>query len=152
MAYLKALWFWRDGEAARRDRPHFKIIGNDRLLEFAGDLQQGKRPALPARFPEHVVSRFNRAIESISQLPESEYPKKIKRSRGRRDSDADQRFELLKAERDKVASKLDLDATLIGSRATLERLAAQPESSNDLLLAWQQELLQAAFSRFAESE
>ncbi|MCH2060378.1 MAG: hypothetical protein MK183_07090 [Verrucomicrobiales bacterium] len=152
MAYLKALWFWRDGEAARRDRPHFKIIGNDRLLEFAGDLQQGKRPALPARFPEHVVSRFNKAIESISQLPESEYPKKIKRTRGRRDSDADQRFELLKAERDKVASKLDLDATLIGSRATLERLAAQPESINDLLLAWQQELLQAAFSRFAESE
>ena len=148
MAYLKALWFWRDGEAARRDRPHFKIIGNDRLLEYAGALQQGESPSLPQRFPASVVSRFMKSIDAIGKLPESEYPQKIKRIRGRRDSDADKRFDLLKAERDKVADRLDIDATLIGSRATLERLAAQPEIVDELLLAWQQELLEPVLSGF----
>ena len=151
MAYLRALWFWRDGEAARRDRPPFKIIGNDRLLEFSGDLQLGKSVCLPERFPPSVVSRFDAAIDSISELPESEYPKKIKRTRGRRDNDAEKRFENLKALRDQVANGLDIDATLIGSRATLERLAAQPEKVDEMLLAWQKELLQPVLSGFSGS-
>jgi len=148
MAYLRALWFWRDGEAARRDRPPFKIIGNDRLLEYSGDLQCGKSVSLPERFPRSVVGRFDEAIGSVCGLSENEYPKKIKRSRGRRDNDAEQRFEKLKALRDEVAGGLDIDATLIGSRATLERLAAQPEKTDELLLAWQKELLQSTLSGF----
>ena len=103
---------------------------------------------MPQRFPASVVSRFQKSIDAIGKLPESEYPKKIKRIRGRRDPDADQRFDLLKAERDKVADRLDIDATLIGSRATLERLAAQPEIVDELLLAWQQELLAPVLSGF----
>ncbi|MCP4849075.1 MAG: hypothetical protein GY899_14130 [Verrucomicrobiaceae bacterium] len=148
MAYLRALWFWRDGEAARRDRPPFKIIGNDRLLEYSAYLQEGRGVSLPERFPSHVVSRFDTAIASVSGLSESEYPKKIKRSRGKRDSDAESRFEKLKALRDQVAGGLDIDSTLIGSRATLERLAAQPESADELLLDWQKELLQPVLSGF----
>ena len=148
MAYLRALWFWRDGEAARRDRPHFKVIGNDRLLEYAADLQHGRSPSLPERFPTSVVSRFTKSIDSVSKLSEDEYPKKIKRTRGRRDSDAERRFDELKKVRDQVAGELDIDGTLIGSRATLERLAAEPEKTDDLLLEWQKELLRPVLAKF----
>ena len=149
MAYLRALWVWRDGEAARRDRPAFKIIGNDWLLEYAGHLQCGKTASLPERFPSSVVSRFTDAIAAVSGLSENEYPKKIQRSRSRRDGDSEQRFEKLKVLRDQVAVGLDIDATLIGSRATLERLAAEPEKTDELLLNWQKELLRSVLSGFS---
>jgi ribonuclease D len=151
MAYLRALWFWRDGEAARRDRPPFKIIGNDRLLEYAGDLQFGKQVSLPERFPAPPVRRFVKAIDAVSDLPADQFPERIKRIKGKRDSDAEQRFDRLKALRDKVAEALDIDATLIGSRTTLEKISAQPEQADELLLSWQKQHLQAVLSEFSDS-
>ncbi len=152
MAYLRALWFWRDGEAARRDRPPFKIIGNDRLLEYAGDLQFGKQVSLPERFPDSPVRRFMAAIEGVSDLPEDQFPERIKRSKGKRDSDAEHRFDRLKALRDNVAEGLDIDATLIGSRATFERISAQPQQVDELLLNWQKQQLQAVLTEFFDSK
>jgi ribonuclease D len=146
MAYLRALWFWRDGEAARRDRPPFKIIGTDRLLEFAGDLQFGKQVSLPERFPASPVRRFMEAIGGVTDLPEEQFPERIKRIKGKRDSDTDQRFDRLKAQRDKVAEGLDIDATLIGSKSTLEKISAQPEKADELLLNWQKQQLQAVLA------
>lgn len=146
MAFLRALWFWRDAEAARRDRPSFKIIGNDRLLEFANKLQAGESVRLPERFPPPPVRRFKEAVRTAAALPESQLPEGPKRVRGKRDPNAEKRFERLRARRDKSASEVEIDPTLIGSRATLERVAAEPQSASEILLRWQRRLLEPVLS------
>ena len=47
----------------------------------------------------------------------------------------------LKADRDKLAAKIDLDATLIANRAQLAQIARSPETMGDLMLPWQCELI-----------
>lgn len=142
MAYLRAVWRWRDGEASRRDRPSFKIIGNDRLLEYSHALAAGEDVRLPERFPSAPVRRFREAIRAAADLPKEEWPEGPKRVRGKRDPNAEKRFEKLRAQRDKSAESLEIDGTLIGSRATLERVAAEPAAASEVLLGWQMQLLQ----------
>ena len=36
--YLRALWLWRDGEAAVWDRPPFMVTGNKQLMTWVADL------------------------------------------------------------------------------------------------------------------
>ena len=141
MAFLRALWFWRDGEAERRDRPAFKIIGNHDLLRFSQDLQEGVGVKLPSRFPPQPVKRFNKAIESVRELDQADFPQRPKRVRGKRDPAAEKKFDKLKNLRDRVSEGLDIDSTLIASRATLERVAASPQEAGEILLNWQKSLL-----------
>ncbi|MGI9239354.1 MAG: HRDC domain-containing protein, partial [Verrucomicrobiales bacterium] len=58
---LRAVWHWRDDEARRRDRPPFKIMNNDLILTIVGQLDEGKKPDLPQRFPRPVSERFLKA-------------------------------------------------------------------------------------------
>lgn len=141
MAFLRALWFWRDGEAARRDRPAFKIIGNHDLLRFSKDLQEGNDVKLPSRFPHQPVKRFKEAIESARNLDSADFPEIPKRIRGKRDSAAEKKFDKLKNLRDRVSEDLGIDPTLIASRSILERVAATPQEAGDILLNWQKNLL-----------
>jgi len=41
--YLKALWMWRDAEAANWDRPPFMVCGNKQLIEWVQNLLDGKQ-------------------------------------------------------------------------------------------------------------
>ncbi|HIG84853.1 MAG TPA: hypothetical protein EYG40_09370 [Verrucomicrobia bacterium] len=141
MAFLRALWFWRDGEAARRDRPAFKIIGNQDLLRFSQDLQKGIEVKLPSRFPSQPVKRFKKAIESVRELMPADFPERSKRVKGKRNPAAEKKFDKLKILRDRVSERLDIDSTLIASRATLERVAASPQEAGEILLNWQKNLL-----------
>jgi ribonuclease D len=141
MAFLRALWFWRDGEAARRNRPAFKIIGNQDLLRFSQDLQKGIEVKLPSRFPSQPVKRFKKAIESVRELMPADFPERPKRVKGKRDPTAEKKFDKLKILRDRVSEELDIDPTLIASRATLERVAASPQEADEILLNWQKNLL-----------
>ncbi|MDB4720899.1 hypothetical protein OAF65_04215 [Verrucomicrobiales bacterium] len=141
MAFLRALWFWRDGEAERRDRPAFKIIGNHDLLRFSQDLQKGIEVRLPSRFPSQPVKRFRKAIESVKELMPTDFPERPKRVKGKRDPAAEKKFDKLKNLRDSVSEELDIDPTLIASRATLERVAASPRDAGEILLNWQKNLL-----------
>lgn len=141
MAFLRALWFWRDGEAARRDRPAFKIIGNQDLLRFSQDLQKEIEVKLPSRFPSQPVKRFKKAIESVRELMPADFPERPKRVKGKRDPTAEKKFDKLKILRDRVSEGLDIDPTLIASRATLERVAASPQEAGEILLNWQKNLL-----------
>jgi ribonuclease D len=47
----------------------------------------------------------------------------------------------LKADRDRVAARIQLDPTLIANRSQLALIARTPEKINELLLPWQADLL-----------
>ena len=150
MAYLRALWFWRDGEAKRRDRPSFKIIGNEQLMRFSQELDTGKTIRLPDRFPPPPVRRFHAAVKEAAALAPDEWPTGPKRVRGKRDPDSEGRFDRLRKHRDEVAGELGLDGTLIASRNTLEVIAARGDEGIERLLSWQKNLLEPALSKLSE--
>ena len=47
----------------------------------------------------------------------------------------------IKADRDAVAKKLGIEATLIANRSVLAQIARQPRKLDELLLPWQADLL-----------
>ncbi len=146
--YLRAVWLWRDDEARRRDRPPFKIMNNDMILTIVGQLEAGKKPDLPARFPRPVTERFWKAMRKAEQVPDDEWPEIPKRERRRKDPRADVRFNKLKSHRDRVAAELGIDQTLIAAKATMEQLAGGPseEKVEELFMNWQRELMADAIN------
>ncbi|MGB0610386.1 MAG: ribonuclease D [Verrucomicrobiales bacterium] len=148
MAFLRQLWFWRDNEAAKRDKPTFKIIGNQELLKMAHHLEDGKDVKLPDRFPSGPVKRFDAAIDKVHQMDEGDYPKIEKRKRKKKNPDFDSRFNKLKAFRDKLSIDLGIDPTLIASRGIMEGISHDPTKFGEYLLNWQQDLLSPCLEKF----
>lgn len=138
---LKALWEWRDGEAAEWDRPSFMVCGNKQLLEWVSAILGGDKPFLPKHYRTNRVKRFNHSIENALAVPADEMPQRIRGERRRKDKAFDDRLDVLIAKRNQVAEELDIDGSLIGARAALESLAANEEGAENLFLKWQRELL-----------
>lgn len=143
LAALRALWHWRNGEAERLDRPAFKVLNNEPLLQMALAFQNGQEPQLPPRFPPPARRRFHQALAAAGKLPPDQWPKRLNRKRTTRHPEAEKRFDQLKAHRDRVASSMNLDGSLIASRSILEELA-QDIDLHAQLLPWQRDLLMPA--------
>lgn len=141
LTYLRALWHWRDAEAADWDRPSFMVTGNRQLIEWAAGFAEGKSPRLPRHFRSSRIRNFNKAIEEARAVPEEEMPQKIRGKRRRKDPAFESRLDALIATRNKVAEELDIDGSLIAARAALEAIAGKHEGAEDQLLNWQRKLL-----------
>ena len=140
-AVLRALWQWRDREAQAADRPPFHILQNHLLLQAAQDFERGQTPDF-----KHLTPRRRRgfldAAEGALNLPESEWPKRIRRVGVRPTQDAERAAENLRRRRDVVAEELGLDPSFIAPKATMESIAADESRSSTLLVPWQRDLLQ----------
>jgi ribonuclease D len=139
--FLRAFWRWRDREAERIDRPTFKIIGNAELIAFATAIQEGKQVVLPDRYPPPFHRRFYKALKEAKEAPESDWPRRPHRRRSERNPEAERRFDALKEKRDRLGAQLNIDPSLLGSRAVLEQIAEDASKAAVLLLNWQRELL-----------
>ncbi len=137
LACLRALWNWRDAEARSWDRPSFMVVTNRQLLEWAMELAGGRNITLPRHFRPDRVKRFRSAVAAIESIPESDWPEKPSGKRRKRDRDFERRVDALIRQRDQVAAKLDIEGSLIASRAVLELIAAGDATPSDLLLGWQ---------------
>ncbi len=139
--YLRALWNWRDAEAASWDRPSFMVAGNKQLLEWVNLLLEGKKPALPRHYRGSRVRNFHRAVTAARKVRPEDMPQRIKGKRRRKDKEFDARLDALINKRNQIAKELDIDGSLIAPRATLEALAGNHEGAADMLLNWQRNLL-----------
>lgn len=147
-AVLFDLWHWREVQAERLDVPPFKVVGNELLLRLAtaadeGDsaaafeaLRLGKRERLRPTLLKALQAGLRRDPESLPRR-RSAFPERQPLSAEELD-----RQEKIRAQRDAAAQRLDLDPTLIASRAQLAQLAREPEKLGEHLLPWQAELLQ----------
>lgn len=142
LAFLKALWFWRDEEAERRDVPTFKVISNQELIVMAADLHAHGRAEVRRKLTREARDDLQVLLEDVRQLPQSEWPTKIKTPRLRKPDDFESRFDALKAHRDKIAEELGIEPTVIANRKTLELIVLGPEhDEKPQLLPWQREVL-----------
>jgi ribonuclease D len=140
LAVLRALWEWRETEAEQADRPPFHILSNEHLINAAVRFDFGQ-PVDFHYFSAGRRNRFNVAAERALQLPESEWPKKLRGVRVRRTAGQEQQLKDLKRKRDAAAESLAIEASLIAPRAALEEIIRTPEAVGTLL-PWQRELLQ----------
>ncbi len=137
-AILRALWHWRDSEARLWDRPAFHVLSNENILRLSDEASKGGKFAKP-RLPQPRADRMDATLEAALALPEEEWPKVIRGVRIRSTKEQIDRFNHLRDHRDKVASQIGLDASIVAPKAALEAVAADP--SSPILLPWQRNLL-----------
>ncbi len=142
--FLRALWHWRDSECKILDRPAFKFLGNAELLKMAEALENGREPKLPHYIRSQPAARLKEAMAVAAQVDSSEYPVKRKRGNGLRLDIDEKRFDALRSHRNKVASELNVEPTMIATRIVLEKLASSnldEETKLEGIMSWQRELL-----------
>jgi ribonuclease D len=141
LAVLRELWFWRDSEAQKVDRPTFQIMRNEELIELAKDAVSGAQVRPPAWLPGARRRRLEETIERALEIPGSALPQRAKSVRVRSSLDQEQRFDRLRVKRDAVSNELGLDPAIVASKGILEAVAREPESAPKVLMDWQRELL-----------
>lgn len=148
LGVLHAVWHWREAQAERLDTPPFKICNNSLLLkmaEAAKDHDQADAVAsaihLGRRHPRLIRSLTTAVKKGLETDPDS-LPRR-KRNRDHRPlTPKELAFQdRLKADRDVLAEKLQLDATLIANRSQLAQIARDPARMGELLLPWQCDLI-----------
>jgi ribonuclease D len=146
LAVLRELWRWREHEAVSANRPPFFVIAHDKLLALAREASEGRGVdgLVPPRLSPHRRHGLHRAIERALALTEEHWPLPHRHHNGRFTLAQRKRLEELHARRDQHAARLNLDPTLIASRATLSLLAQDWDTHAKDLLPWQRQLLEAA--------
>jgi len=147
---LKELWHWRDEEARRRDRPSFKVLNTDVLLDLAKwtaahpGADVGQMPKAPSNVRGDLRDRLNAVVRRAAEGPQAVWdsgPKPAERKRWRNE-DAE-RFVKLKTERQELGQEHKLHPSLFGTNAALEVIASKnPRTLEDLsrlecLMSWQ---------------
>lgn len=140
-AVLRALWHWREEEARAVDRPPFHILHNEQLIICARTFDSGGAMVAPRHLTDLRRKRFFQAAENALRLPESEWPRPIRKARSRPTPDQQRLFNEYKVKRDKAAVQLGLDPSIIAPKAALEAIAADGNAVREKLMPWQGALL-----------
>src|SRR5687767_2037936 len=151
LGVLHAVWHWREAQAQRLDTPPFKVCGNALLLKIAEAAESGETEAGILN-TVHLGKRHERIFPSLTAAVRAGLardPKTLPRRPGRDPNHlslTQAEIELqdrIRADRDRVADRLNIEPTLIANRAQLSQIARQPLKIDDVLLEWQANLLRA---------
>jgi ribonuclease D len=146
---LWAVWHWREETARRHDQPPFKITGNDLLIEIAARADAGLPEEailavnLGKRHPRLIGSLTEAVRTGLAKNPATLPRRRRDRAPGTGPLNAAELAlqDRLKADRDRVAQRLNLDPTLIANRSQLAQIARDPDRLEEILLPWQADLL-----------
>jgi len=149
LSVLHAVWHWREAQAQRLDTPPFKVCGNALLLKLAEAAESGETEAAILG-SVHLGKRHERIFPSLAAAVRAGLardPKSLPRRPGRDPNHVSltqPEIELqdrIKADRDRLAKKLEIEPTLIANRAQLAQIARDPQRIDQVLLRWQADLL-----------
>lgn len=128
LAVVALLHGWRDSIARELDRPPFKVMGNDAILEIATTLPRsidGLR-AIKGVSAFHL-SKWGRRIlgmvEEAIAMPEEALPARNESKPWLRDRNLERRIDRLKKVRDDVARDLKIDPAILAPRHLLTAVA-----------------------------
>jgi ribonuclease D len=143
LAVLRQVWQWREKEAVASNRPPFFVLSHDALIAIsAAAIDHGAiDPLLPRRF---FFRRKDELLEAIQQglaVAPEEQPQLLRFNSRRQTESERRRFVALEQGRNRCAGELQLDPTLIASRATLIALAHDWDRNIADLMDWQREIL-----------
>jgi ribonuclease D len=138
LAVLENLLRFRDQLARRRDCPHFKVLGNQPILEIAqrkplsrADL--GGIKGLSARQIDQMGEGLIQQIREALRLPESGLPAYPRKAWQRLRSREGARVEALKGWRDRTGNQWGVDPAVICTNAQIREIAiANPRKPQDM--------------------
>ena len=149
LGVLHAIWHWRQDWARKLDVPPFKVCSGDLLLDIAYAAEDGEsEPTIMAKV--NLGKRHDRlapALATAIRLGLGRDPQTLPRRRRSEHAPLTQAEVVLqdriKADRDRVAGKLEIEPTLIANRSQLAQIARAPDKIDEVLLPWQVGLLRA---------
>ncbi len=150
LSVLHAVWHWREQQAERLDTPPFKVCNNELLLKMAFAAEEGDAEAtilgkvhLGRRHPRLAPSLAAAVRAGLARDPQSLPRRKRNSDHQPLTTDELALQDRLKADRDVLAIKLELDPTLIANRSQLAQIARSPEKIDEILLPWQAQLVRS---------
>lgn len=151
MAFLRTLWFWREGMAQERDVPPFRIMNNQQMLAMAADFEVNDQVNMSPRWRGRWRDTLMAAIDELRQSDPASWPQRP-RNHGKRSTEEDRAsIDRLCRSRDQVAEKLDIEPSLLGARAVMEEIILhRTVSPDELLMPWQRDLLSDALKTIPE--
>lgn len=148
---LHAVWHWRETQAEQIDTPPFKVCSNDLLLDIAYAAEDGQSEAAIlaqvnlGKRHDRLMPSLTAALHAGFTADPSSLPRRPNRDAGRRSLTQSElnRLDRIKEDRDHIATRLSIEATLIANRAQLSQLAQAPADLDEVLLPWQAALLRS---------
>lgn len=143
LAFLKAIWNWRESEAIRSNRPPFFILSHDLVTSMAAKAasQENWTSLIPRRMAARRRRALEKAVRDADRIKPEDFPHRLYKPRFRATDREKDRSEAIKKVRDKAAEKLKLDPSIIASKATLMRLGLEESDAKSELMQWQREVL-----------
>ena len=138
LAAVSLLHAWRDGIARELDRPPFKVMGNEAILEIATTLPRSLDALKKIRgVSSFHISKWGRRIlgmvEEAVAMPEDALPARNEAKAWLRDRNLERRIDRLKKVRDDVARDLKIDPAVLAPRHLLTAVASLgPDSPEGL--------------------
>lgn len=146
LGIARGLHRWRDTLAREADRPPFKIIGNDTIVEIA----KAKPASSEALAGVKTVSQYHfkrygrdilRIIREVLAAPDDQMPEKSESKAWQRDKLLEARINKLKSVRDRVAKELRIDGSVLAPRHVLTAIATNASLEVPAMREWQKQVL-----------
>jgi ribonuclease D len=143
LAVLRETWHWREKEAIAANRPPYFILSHETLtdLSAAASNQQDIEDFFPRHFSDRRREGLRQAVKTALALAPDDYPHFRNLTTRRQTEGERRRFAELETHRNKVAGELQIDPTIIASRAMLLELAREHPTGPGGLMAWQAKAL-----------
>jgi ribonuclease D len=143
LAVLRELWRWREREAIATNRPPFFILKHETLVDVAAAAASNHsvENLLPPRVSPRRRENLLKAIKIGLALSGEKHPEVLRHKFHRPSETEFRRFRELEKHRNARAHKLDIDPTLIASKATLGDLSRDWDQHAPQLMNWQRDLL-----------
>ena len=149
LCVLHSVWHWRERQAQRLDTPPFKVCSNEMLLRIASAAEAGQTTEAVLR-GIHLGKRHERIFPSLREAVGAGIerdPHTLPQRPGRDPNHSPlSRSEIalldrIREDRDRIAARLGIEATLIANRSQLAQVARTPDKLGEILLPWQATLL-----------
>lgn len=136
LAVLRELYLWRDEQARRLDRPPFKVLGDDALIQLS---QQRPQHLADLTLSPRQIESCGRAILTAvargrNAVP-PQPPVRLPNGNGRPDPTVQARFDRLRAWRTRRASERAVDADIVLANDALMTIARAAPATLESLSA-----------------
>ncbi|HEX8155540.1 MAG TPA: ribonuclease D [Thermoanaerobaculia bacterium] len=146
LGIVRELYAWRDALARKADRPPFKIMGNEAIIDISKE-----RPATVADLAKlksvskYHLDRYGRdlaaSVRRVLELPEESLPDRNEPRPWTRDRDVEARVNRMKKIRDRVATELKVDPAILAPRHVLTAIATGGTLDVPAMREWQKSVL-----------
>jgi ribonuclease D len=140
LAILKAMWDWRETIAMERDIPCYRIMSNKQMVSYAETFEVGGVMNPPGGWRPRWKKEFHDLIADVFRAGQAAWPQRVKKAKARLSDTQRDQIDRLCVLRDAIASSLDIESSLLGSRSTLEEVVAEGVGL-EALMPWQRDLL-----------